>query len=637
MELSHAFGQLDKTTQTPDERARFRCQLAAELEESGDYEGACVAMGDFWEARAEEPDLGDLDESTRAEVVLRIGVLSGWMGSARQIEGGQERAKDLISRSILIFEGLRNPAKVAEAQSDLAYCYWRQGAFDEARVILSDALSRLTEDDNALKPVVYLRRALLENCAGSFQESVRILTKAAPLFKDKSHALLGKFHNTFALALRNLGTTEQGDDHIDRALIEYAAASFHFEQAGHTRYCARVENNLGFLFHTINRFEEAHSHLDRARECFIKLDDRGSAAQVDDTRARVFLAEGRNHEAECAAQAAVWVLETGGEHSLLSGALTTLGVAQAQTAQYESCRTLLRAIEVAERVGDHESAGIAALSIVEELSDHLTALELADAFKRASEHLSASQDHGVLNRMLVAASQVSEMLKKRLMAASNDTRIELLVAHQWEGFLLKKEVRSYERLIVERALKDADGSVSRAAQLLGFKHHQSLISLINSQHRDLLGARSIVRPRKRSILSDDSRCKKSGNYPSPDATRRITILHVEDNRHIAKLVRDIALNEGWLVEACYEVETALVKLEGHGRYSLLLVDNDLPGLSGVELVRRTRKISHRRRTPIIILSGSDCEADAWRSGADAFLRKPQDIGTLALTVSRLLN
>jgi DNA-binding response OmpR family regulator len=33
---------------------------------------------------------------------------------------------------------------------------------------------------------------------------------------------------------------------------------------------------------------------------------------------------------------------------------------------------------------------------------------------------------------------------------------------------------------------------------------------------------------------------------------------------------------------------------------------------------------------------SDVETEAWRAGADAFLRKPEDIGTLAATVTRLL-
>jgi len=56
----------------------------------------------------------------------------------------------------------------------------------------------------------------------------------------------------------------------------------------------------------------------------------------------------------------------------------------------------------------------------------------------------------------------------------------------------------------------------------------------------------------------------------------------------------------------------------------------------LELVQRARKISHRRRTPIIMLSASDCEREAWRAGVNAFLKKPEQIDELPATIVRLL-
>ena len=40
--------------------------------------------------------------------------------------------------------------------------------------------------------------------------------------------------------------------------------------------------------------------------------------------------------------------------------------------------------------------------------------------------------------------------------------------------------------------------------------------------------------------------------------------------------------------------------------------------------------------PIIMLSGSDVEREAKRAGADAFLRKPEDVLAIAVTIARLL-
>lgn len=71
-------------------------------------------------------------------------------------------------------------------------------------------------------------------------------------------------------------------------------------------------------------------------------------------------------------------------------------------------------------------------------------------------------------------------------------------------------------------------------------------------------------------------------------------------------------------------------------YDAIIVDNDLPGLSGLELVLRVRSMAHRRSTPIIMLSGDDCEKEAWRAGVSAFLRKPEAVNQVASTITRLL-
>ena len=78
-------------------------------------------------------------------------------------------------------------------------------------------------------------------------------------------------------------------------------------------------------------------------------------------------------------------------------------------------------------------------------------------------------------------------------------------------------------------------------------------------------------------------------------------------------------------------------LGGKEHYDLLLFDNELPHINGIELIRRARQLPHRRRTPVVMLSASDVEAEAWRAGVDAFLRKPDDIGRLTEMVTRLLS
>ena len=56
----------------------------------------------------------------------------------------------------------------------------------------------------------------------------------------------------------------------------------------------------------------------------------------------------------------------------------------------------------------------------------------------------------------------------------------------------------------------------------------------------------------------------------------------------------------------------------------------------LELARLVRRLPHRRRTPIIMLSAGDCETEAWRAGVNAFLRKPNDVLRVADVVARLV-
>lgn len=396
------------------ERAGLRCQLAKELAESGNYEAARDAMGTLWTRIGDRPVLDGLDKPATAEVLLRVGVLSGLIGSARQIEGTQEIAKDLISESKRLFEELKESEKVAEAQIDLAVCYWREGALDEARVLLKEVLNQLDSGDGELKARAVINSTLVEVSAMRFNDALRILSASGALFDEiNSQVLKGNFHNQLALVLKKLGPSENRADYIDRALLEYSAASYHYELAGHARYRARVENNLGSLLFITGKYKEAHEHLDRAQRLFKSVKDSGSIAQVNDTQARVYLAQGRKTEAEKFARAAVRTLEKGDELSLFAEALTTHGTACARLGRVGEARAALeRAVEAAEQAGDNESAGVAAITIIEELGERLAVDEMQALYERADTMLINSQNSETLGRLRSCARRI--MVKGRV-------------------------------------------------------------------------------------------------------------------------------------------------------------------------------------------------------------------------------
>ena len=522
MNLTAQITQLREKTQGASrlEQARLSCDLARKFEKLGEYEAASEAISEFWPDHDAAPILDGLDDVNKAEVLLRVGGLAGRMGSADQTEGGQEAAKNLITQSLELFEGLGNQKGAIEAQGELGLCYWREGGYDEARIHLQNALNRLGTDDQDLRAVLLIRAGIVEAWARRLNEAMRFYNEAAPLVEQSAdHALKGSFHIEYGMIFRRLAAPENREDYIDKALIEYAAASFHFEQAGNIRYLARVENNLGYLYFSIGRYKDAHRHLDRARHLFIDSKDFGPAAQVDDTRARTLLAEGRAADAERLIKQAIRTLERGGEQAVLAEALTTYGVVLARLGRHARSRELLdRAVQVAETAGDLEGAGAAKLSVIEELTSQTPAKDLIRDYEMAVSLLKDSQDPNTTKRLIRCALKLLDILTVPEPAEPQLDEVS------WDGFSFKKEVLKIEKTFIERALRDAGGSVTKAARLLGFRHHQSLIALINSRHRDLLGTRSAVRKRRHHLFSKPRQLKKKpvdevASDSSPDTAK----------------------------------------------------------------------------------------------------------------------
>lgn len=462
--------------------AGVKCEIAKELQRCGDYEAASEALGDFWGGIGKRPTLDGLNPIEQADVLETVGALSGWLGSSGQVAGAQEFAKDLISESIRAFEALGDPDKIADAQLDLAICYWREGAMDEARVWFQEALARAKSP--LLKHRTLVNATIVEISSNKFAEALSLLEQAAQLLDHVDDpAVVGRFHMQKALAYEKLG----GSENLDRALIENAAAGIHFEQANHKRYLARVENNTGTIFLELGRYGEAIEHLDRARAVFTEIGDVGTAAQVNETRARVFLSQGRFVEAEKIAFSSASTFESGGEHSLLAEALEAQGIALARMGRYQSALGILkRAAHVAETSGNSQFSGEILLTILEEVKNFLSPNEIGSLYQEADSKVGEQLSLDTMARLRSCA---------RLAMANVATgKSENLIPGSFE-----QEVHKRESELIRIALEKAGGSVTRAARMLGLTH-QGLCYILNHRHKDLLGARAPIRVRRKSII-----------------------------------------------------------------------------------------------------------------------------------------
>lgn len=400
----------------------------------------------LWPRIGEHPKLEGLDRCLAAEVLLRAGVLTGIVGSSRQIADAQETAKNLISESLTTFQSRKYKNKVAEAQIEMALCYWRTGEYNNALDILKLALEQVTADSE-LKAKAIIRAAIVKIDAGHLTEALQSLNDNAALFqKINNPTLRGCYYQTLGDALKDLWVLGAPGEYLDRALVEYAAASYHFELADHRRYRANVENNLGLIYLKIDQCNEAHKHLDRARRIFATLKDKDAIAQVDETRARVLLTEKRYIDAEKIARSSVQALEKSDLQLPLVESLTTHATALARLERYgNALSTFRQAINVSKQIGSLNRAGQAALTVFQEMGERLAARE---------------------KRTPITGRSLSE------------------------------EIQLLEHELIMHALENGEGSITRAAKTLGVSY-QELHYMLETRHRDLLKYRIPARRRPR--------------------------------------------------------------------------------------------------------------------------------------------
>jgi tetratricopeptide (TPR) repeat protein len=484
--------QLDKPSLTCEERGLLRCRIAAEFIQAGQYEAACEALGELWRGVGERPELEGMSRAAAAELLLQCGKLTGLLGGVRNVSGVQEKAKDLLTEAAREFRVQGDYRKAAEAQCELGARYWRLGAHDDARLLMREALNLLTDADAELKAEIHIKRTLVEFSEDRYHEALNILKEAEPAFESVNDALKGKWHGQRAIIFLKLAETEHRDDYADSAIIEFTAAIYHYGLAKHERNCAGNMNNLAFLLYKLGRYEEAHEQLDRAGLIFTKLKDPAHLAQVDETRARVLVAEGKYREAARVLAGAVQTFEAGGESALLADALNLQGVVSARRGAYdESAAVLRRAADMAEGLGAQSSAGRALLTFIEEHGGRraVPPEEVYDAYLRADRLLEGTQDAEDVARL----RDCSRLVMNRLAG---------LRLHD-ANFSFYGAIHELEARLIEQALEEAAGSVVRAARLLGLKH-QTFTSMLQSRHQQLLPKRTPRERRLKSIIKKDA-------------------------------------------------------------------------------------------------------------------------------------
>jgi DNA-binding response OmpR family regulator len=132
------------------------------------------------------------------------------------------------------------------------------------------------------------------------------------------------------------------------------------------------------------------------------------------------------------------------------------------------------------------------------------------------------------------------------------------------------------------------------------------------------------------------------------AGKEVTIVMVEDDeghaRLIEKNVRRAGVNNQIIPFA--NGNTALDFILGEdrsgavseGRYLLILLDLNLPDMSGIDILEKVKANTHTKRLPVIILTTTDDEREIQRCydlGANVYITKPVDYDSFAHAIRQL--
>jgi DNA-binding response OmpR family regulator len=118
-------------------------------------------------------------------------------------------------------------------------------------------------------------------------------------------------------------------------------------------------------------------------------------------------------------------------------------------------------------------------------------------------------------------------------------------------------------------------------------------------------------------------------------SQKATILVVDDEPHVRKLVKANLESSGYKVLVAGDGEEAVGEVEKH-QPDLVLLDLMLPKLDGYAACRRIREFS---AVPIIMLTARSAEVDlihGFDVGADDYLTKPFAVNELMVRVRAVL-
>jgi type II secretory ATPase GspE/PulE/Tfp pilus assembly ATPase PilB-like protein/ActR/RegA family two-component response regulator len=128
-----------------------------------------------------------------------------------------------------------------------------------------------------------------------------------------------------------------------------------------------------------------------------------------------------------------------------------------------------------------------------------------------------------------------------------------------------------------------------------------------------------------STLQEVERVLGEGISESAGSNDQVPILLVDDDPTVRTLARVLLEKNGFRVAEVGDGPAAIEYFAAGAECGLVVLDLNLPTLSGLDVLRRIRGAASTAGVPVVVLTGSEgdeVEVDAMNAGADDYIRKP---------------
>lgn len=403
----------------------------------------------------------EFENPIRAELFRLYGFYLTFAGRAKNKKDFHLQAKDALTIAIDLFDLENLPEKAAESKVILAFAYWNNGEVSNAEALLD--IVEMEFSENRFHPVnlqIKINRMMLLCWSGELDNAEKLSLEITNLLDFCNDIRLRAMYHAEAAILNH-------------HLCKYSQALMHFnetvrlaKESNLLNFLALNYNNFSLFYLDQKNFHKAHSYSKLSLEILERIGHTGWIPHILDSRANIFLAEGKSENALKYIGKALEYFYKSDDYKGLAAALWT------------KCLILLR-----------QSKTEDALIVFGELE------------KIAAENIGE-----------IAVRRYAKLLSNEIYPLS--------------GTKYEREVPEFKKFLVTRALHAANGKKTEAARILGFVKHQNLSEILKKQFPDLyteLGyseresrsdkntekaVKSVVKQKKRNVRKEKTQTVK---------------------------------------------------------------------------------------------------------------------------------